>query len=253
MYWAEVLSWIRWCGGSFWKNGWRRASSKRKQVVWVFQAFLFRMWRNLTKSHSCSRIILEHFTNDIKKLQVLRSIWLNITTEWLGVIAHVATSRSLFIPVEFTMMEVTSFRSSRNDSWKIQDVLEIIPNSISVSPRHFRWNRSQDALHHRQMLSIVVSLEECDSQVQFKHDASYRPDIAWLRPAKFENHLGRTVVTCAYDCTVMFMIESCTSEVDQSDVGALDSTYFTVLQREFQRWQSIQVTTVEGGYSPFVH
>lgn len=127
-------------------------------------------------------------------------------------------------------------------------------------PSHSIWYCSQDALHHCQVLTIVVCLEECDSQIKFKHNTtdaknnfirsnigkiswkfSMRhtnytnlpnwPYIAWLRPTELQNHLRCSIMSRRNDCTVMFMIECCTTKVNQSNVGAFYFSYFTTLHR----------------------
>lgn len=47
------------------------------------------------------------------------------------------------------------------------------------------WNGTKNSLHHGQMFAIIVGLKESDAQVEFKKDASNRPDIARLRPTQF--------------------------------------------------------------------
>lgn len=45
-------------------------------------------------------------------------------------------------------------------------------------------DRPKDPLHHGQVFSVVVGLEECDAQVQLEHDASNGPDVTRLRPTQ---------------------------------------------------------------------
>lgn len=80
------------------------------------------------------------------------------------------------------------------------------------------------------MLTIIVRLKQRYAQVQLKHDAANRPDIARLRPAKLENHFGRTIMTRADNRAVMLMIEGRAAKVDESDVGAFHATNFAILQ-----------------------
>lgn len=48
---------------------------------------------NLTQCHSCRWIVVQHVTNDLEELQVLRRLRHDVPMKWLCVIAHVATSR----------------------------------------------------------------------------------------------------------------------------------------------------------------
>lgn len=48
---------------------------------------------------------------------------------------------------------------------------------------HSERNGTQNALHHRQMLPVVVRLEESDAQIQLEEDAADAPHIAGLIPA----------------------------------------------------------------------
>lgn len=80
------------------------------------------------------------------------------------------------------------------------------------------------------MLAIVVRLEECNSQVQFEHYASYRPHIARLCPPQFKNDLGSSVVTRRNNSAVVLVVKCCAAEIDESNVGALYATDFPVLK-----------------------
>ena len=44
--------------------------------------------------------------------------------------------------------------------------------------------RAENALHHGQVFSIVVSLEESHAEIQFEEDAADRPDVTRLRPTQ---------------------------------------------------------------------
>lgn len=45
-------------------------------------------------------------------------------------------------------------------------------------------DRAENALHHGQVFSIVVSLEESHAEIQFEEDAADRPDVTRLRPTQ---------------------------------------------------------------------
>ena len=51
-------------------------------------------------------------------------------------------------------------------------------------------NGTKNPLHHGQMFAIVVRLKQGHTQVEFKEDATNRPDIARLRPAQFYTSAG---------------------------------------------------------------
>lgn len=108
---------------------------------------------------------------------------------------------------------------------------------------HSIGNRPQDSFHHRQMLPIVVRLEQCHSEVQFKHDTTanrnipisttisssssfchspYRPHITRLRPAQLQDHLGRPVMSGRHNCTVVLVVKGGAAKVNQTHVRALD-------------------------------
>lgn len=72
------------------------------------------------------------------------------------------------------------------------------------------------------MFSIVVSLKQRDSQIQFKEDASNAPNVTGLTPSQFQDHLGCPVVSGGDDGRVMFMVKGCRSKVNQPDLGTLD-------------------------------
>jgi hypothetical protein len=93
------------------------------------------------------------------------------------------------------------------------------------------------------MLSIVVRLEERNAQIELKHDATNRPDIARLRPAQLENHLWCAIMTCRYNSAVMLVIEGCAAEIDESDVGAFDATNFSILKAIFPN-ESLSISIV---------
>lgn len=60
---------------------------------------------------------------------------------------------------------------------------------------HSERNGTQNAFHHRQVLPVVVRLEESDAQIQFEEDASDAPHITGLIPAQLQNYFWSTIVT----------------------------------------------------------
>lgn len=75
-----------------------------------------------------------------------------------------------------------------------------------------------------------MRLEERDSQVQFEHDAAYRPHIARLCPSQFKNDLGSSVVSRRNDSAMVFVVECCAAEINEANVGTFDTTDFPVLE-----------------------
>lgn len=59
-------------------------------------------------------------------------------------------------------------------------------------PCHSVRNGAQDALHHGQMLSVVVRLEERDAQVQFEHNTSVDQWFLVTQMTCFKKALNRT-------------------------------------------------------------
>ena len=48
----------------------------------------------------------------------------------------------------------------------------IIKKVVIYLPCHTIWNLSQNTLHHGQMLTIVMGLEESNAQIQLKEDTT---------------------------------------------------------------------------------
>lgn len=81
------------------------------------------------------------------------------------------------------------------------------------------------------MLSVVVGLEERHAKVQFEHYATYRPDVAGLRPAQLQDDFRGAVVARRNDGAVMLMVECGAAEIDQAYVCAFHAANVAVLQR----------------------
>lgn len=77
----------------------------------------------------------------------------------------------------------------------------------------------ENALHHGQVLAVVVRLEERDAQIQLEQNAADRPHVARLVPAQFENHLRRPIVARGHDRRVVLVVEGGRAEIDQLDLG----------------------------------
>ncbi len=54
--------------------------------------------------------------------------------------------------------------------------------ALSYSPQ---GERAEDALHHSQMLTVVVSLKQGEAGVELEDDAPDAPDVARVAPPQF--------------------------------------------------------------------
>ena len=127
------------------------------------------------------------------------------------------------------------------------------------------WKGAQYFLHHGQVFSVVMSLEEGESQIEFEHDAANAPDITRLRPAKFcgkteltwweilKTNLIRRVMFCIYttftqyhfrssvvsgrhDFGMVFPIEGGWTEINQPDLSVFHFPHITSLKRQKYRY-----------------
>lgn len=64
-----------------------------------------------------------------------------------------------------------------------------------------------------------MRLEESIASEELDQDASNAPDIAWIAPSKIKYNLRCSVVPCRNNCGVVFVVEGCRSEVNESDLG----------------------------------
>lgn len=55
------------------------------------------------------------------------------------------------------------------------------------------------------------------------------PNVARLRPAELENHLGRPVMPRRHNGAVVLVVEGGTAEVNKPYVRRLDATHFAIL------------------------
>lgn len=106
-----LFSWRRCCGGSFWKKGWRRAWSEKKEGLSTL-LFHVSQYQRLTESHSSAWIVVQHVADNVKKLQMLWSVVDHIAVERLRVISDISPSGRFFVPVKFSMIEIFCFRFS---------------------------------------------------------------------------------------------------------------------------------------------
>ena len=88
-----------------------------------------------------------------------------------------------------------------------------LPNQLLLDPA------TAHALHHRQMLEIVVRLKESITSVELDEDAANAPDVARIAPPQIKNDLRCSVVPRRNDCGVVFVVKCCGSKVDKPDLG----------------------------------
>lgn len=75
------------------------------------------------------------------------------------------------------------------------------------------------ALHHCEMLEVVMRLEECVTCEELDEDASNAPYIARIAPSKVEYDLRCSVVPGRNDGGVVLVIKGCRSKVNQSNLS----------------------------------
>lgn len=76
-----------------------------------------------------------------------------------------------------------------------------------------------NALHHGQVLQIVMCLEQRISCEELDKDASNTPDITGEGPPESENNLRRPIMASRYDGRVILVLEGSRAKVDQPDLG----------------------------------
>ena len=88
-----------------------------------------------------------------------------------------------------------------------------LPDQLLLDPA------TAHALHHREMLEIVMRLKESITSVEFDEDAANAPNVAWIAPSQIEYDLRCPVVPCRNDRGVVFVVKCCRSKVDKPDLG----------------------------------
>lgn len=161
-------------------------------------------------------------------------------------VSYISSSRTFLVPIEFSVVEIFSFRFSRKIK-KFSHFSQLI--KLLVLPCHPIRNCSQNSLHHGQVFTIVMRLEERDSQVELEHDAADGPDVTRLRPAQFKDDFRGPVVPCGHNRAVVLVIKGGASEVDESRFGVFDATNFSVLEINDRLKYHFVVT--QGCHSPF--
>jgi len=98
-------------------------------------------------------------------------------------------------------------------------VLEILDFGLGChSARHF----AQNPLHHSEVFSVVVGLEQGDTESELEDDAADTPDVAGLAPAELQDDFWSSVVAGGDYRTVVLVVEGGAAEVDEADGGVLD-------------------------------
>ena len=96
------------------------------------------------------------------------------------------------------------------------------------------WDRSQNLLHHCQVFSVIMSLEECEPKVQLEGNAANAPDVTRLAPAQLQDDLRSSVVSGTDHLTVMLPVKCGTTKVNQADLSVLHLPDILPLQQV--RW-----------------
>merc|ERR1719233_2780191 len=76
---------------------------------------------------------------------------------------------------------------------------------------------SEDPSHHRQVLQVVMSLEQRVALVKLEYDAASAPHVAWLRPTHLQDHFGWPIVSGRDNRAVVLPVEGGGPEVDELD------------------------------------
>ena len=128
---------------------------------------------------------VEHFFPSIGVIAVARRL-VDVSVKRLAIVSHVAPTRRLLVPLQAT------------------PTIEILDSCLQA---HSTGQTSQDALHHGQVLPIVMGLEQRVPHGQFENYAPDAPNIAGLRPAQFQDDFGSPVVSGGDYGTVVLMIK----------------------------------------------
>lgn len=75
------------------------------------------------------------------------------------------------------------------------------------------------ALHHSQVLEIIVRLEESVASEELDKNATDTPNIAGEGPSKSKDDLGSTVVTRRHHRRVILVFESSGAKIDEANLG----------------------------------
>lgn len=204
-----------------------------------------RVLERLGERDALRRLVVEHALDQVEEQRVVLLVRHLVALERLAVLAHVPARRALLVPVEPAVVEVLGLRLAAHPA--IDSRITREPGRSSIERQVGRLlpvrNGSENALHHGQVLAVVVRLEQRHPQVQLEQDAADRPDVARLRPAEFcgpnsgrsvtqcsrtramnrltQDHLGGAVVARRHDGAVVLVVERGAAKVDEPHVGPL--------------------------------
>ena len=172
------------------------------------------MSESLGKSESSTRIIDQHLPDQVEHVldiipPVLLQVVRDVVQQGLAVLPHILTISAVWIPVEATSLE------------------ELDPRVL----RHPRGNMTQYSLHHRQVLPVLMGLEQCHTERKLINYAANAPNITGLTPAKLKNNFRSAVVTRGDDQTVMLVIKGGRAKVNQTYFRILNNVH-TILHLE---------------------
>jgi hypothetical protein len=91
----------------------------------------------------------------------------------------------------------------------------VLSSSRHVVLRH----RAEDLFHHREVLKVLVRLEERFAGNKLHEDTSNRPHVARVAPTQAEDDLRSAVMPSRNDGSVVVVVEGCAAEVDKLDAG----------------------------------
>jgi len=75
-----------------------------------------------------------------------------------------------------------------------------------------------DALHHGEMLEVVVGLKECIPGEKLDEDTANAPNIARIAPSQIQYDLWCSVMSCGNDRGMVFVVEGGRPEINQPDL-----------------------------------
>ena len=113
---------------------------------------------------------------------------------------------------------------ARHTEWRRDSRCSLVAVVVSTCaldlPDQLRLNSATAyALHHCEMLEIVMGLEESITSKEFDKDAADAPNIAWIAPPQVKYDLWCSVVPCRNDGRMVLVVKGCRSKVNKPDLG----------------------------------
>ena len=90
---------------------------------------------------------------------------------------------------------------------------------------------ANDALHHGQVLQIIVSLEKCIAGEELNENAANTPDVTGETPTQIENDLRCPVMSSGDNRRVVLVIEGGRSKINQSNLTIQEDASLTCCPR----------------------